>query len=158
MEGDLEQELVGLTGITKRPDEPTGRYLVRLAKATTRLRDEQWHTMSGYAQRWANSVLEALENGRKEVPGFNGANHSTKAPPKPPPPYKKSKVGDRDVIYQLLLEHPEATRDQLHALVKQMGLEHEVPFLMISAARKGFISVVNFLNDRRLLNFRWRNR
>jgi hypothetical protein len=158
MDLDVEKELTALTGVTHKPEEPVGRYLVRLARATTRLKDEQWHTMSGFSQRWANSVLEAVEAGKKEVPGFNGTSYSTKPQPKAPPPYVKSKPGDREIIYRLILEHPDANKMQLHELTKALGLDHDIPLLTISAARKGFISSVNFLNDHRLLNFRWRNR
>jgi hypothetical protein len=155
---EIEKEVLEATRYRlRKPDEQEGRYLVKLARAALRLGDGPWHDLSGFAQRWANSVVEALERGETEIPGFNGSKHSTKKPKAKPYPYTKSKIGDREIIYRLLLEKPDATKEQIVVWLKQLNLDHEIPVLTVSAARKGFVSSVNFLNDNRLLSFRWRN-
>jgi hypothetical protein len=113
--------------------------------------------LSGEKRSEASAAITQPQSKRSPGPGakrFRNVN-GTKATGAKRLPYVKSQPGDREIIYKLLLEHPNANKEDLVKLIQGLALDHSIPMLTIAAARKSFVSTVSFLKDQKLLNFEW---
>ena len=148
---DLEAELKAATQVAQRKSETLPRYLKRLATAVKKLDDDDWQSLSGEAQKWANRALEAIEE-HQDIPSFNGV--PVPSPKSPRKDYTKAQPGDRERVYALLLKDPGRTRAELLELLEAEG--NPPPMLTISSSRGSFLRVMKFLKSKGLLNIEWK--
>jgi len=61
----IKSELLAATGVTQETGETTQDFLVRVARAATKLPEDEWNALSDEAQSWVNETATEINAARK---------------------------------------------------------------------------------------------
>lgn len=145
----VEQEVCGITNLTRFPSESEQAFYGRVLKKLDQLPDEYWHSMGKEAQEWASSAIIA-SNANRPIPSFPEGEEeaeSTETKPKKRP-VKASAANIR--VKELLLERPGMSSREIHKRVLDEG--YDISFISVQVERGAFRSALSFLKERGLID------
>ncbi len=143
----VKAELEQATHISKRNKEGVDKYRGRLVRAADGLEDDAFEKISSPAQKWVNSGIKAIKEG-KEIPLFPGEK-----PVDPDADGKakdsESKVGGGIRIKQLMIKNGmDMKSEDMLAILEEEGITYKKS--TTDLVRADFRQTVKFLEENKM--------
>lgn len=154
---EIEKELLAVSKIKKKvPGEDHQKYLTRLMKAVSKIKDDDWEQLSEEAQNWNNAAAEAHKGGHKleNFPDYEGPEiepdeeiKETEEEEAPPPrnPPKTRKASACHTIKTLVAKKPSMSVEEISEKLKSTGMK--VTNVTISTLRSDTRDTLRVLNE-----------